>query len=101
MSKKKLKNKGKHPGGRPTKYKNIDLLKIEELARKGCTDEELAKVIGVHVATLYEYKKRFPEFDEAIKKVRASLGQGDMKRYKEAEETFRKSSIPVEASYFG
>ena len=46
-----------------------------------------------------EVKKK--HFDEALKKVKASLDTSDIKKYKEVEETFRKSSIPVEASYFG
>ena len=46
-----------------------------------------------------EVKKK--HFDEALKKVKASLDDSDIKKYKEVEETFRKSSIPVEVSYFG
>lgn len=33
----------------------------------GATDEELAEYFSIHVATLYEWKNRYPEFAEAIK----------------------------------
>ncbi len=46
-----------------------------------------------------EVKKK--HFEEAMKKVRASLSPEDMKKYKEVEETFRKSSIPIDVGFFG
>jgi len=33
-----------------------------------CTDEELAEQFHVHVATLYEWKNKYPEFSEAIRR---------------------------------
>lgn len=44
------------------------LLKIEGWARDGLTDEQIAKNIGIRAGTLYEWKNRFPEFSEALKK---------------------------------
>lgn len=44
------------------------LLKIEGWARDGLTDEQIAKNIGIHTGTLYDWKNRFPEFSEALKR---------------------------------
>lgn len=44
------------------------LLKIEGWARDGLTDEQIAENIGINVSTLYEWKNRFPEFSESLKK---------------------------------
>ncbi len=44
------------------------LLKIEGWARDGLVDEQIAQNIGIRAATLYEWKKRFPQFSEALKK---------------------------------
>lgn len=44
------------------------LLKIEAWARNGLTDEQIAHNIGITKSTLYEWKKRFSAFSEALKK---------------------------------
>lgn len=44
------------------------LLKIEGWARDGLIDEQIAQNIGIRAATLYEWKKRFPEISEALKR---------------------------------
>ena len=44
------------------------LLKIEGWARDGLTDEQIAENIGITAATLYEWKKRFSDISEALKK---------------------------------
>ena len=44
------------------------LLKIEGWARDGLTDEQIAVNIGIRAGTLYEWKNRFPEFSETLKK---------------------------------
>ena len=44
------------------------LLKIEGWARDGLVDEQIAQNIGIRAATLYEWKKRFPQFSEALKR---------------------------------
>lgn len=41
---------------------------LRGLARSGKTDEEIADEIGVAEGTLYDWKKRYPEISEAIKK---------------------------------
>ena len=44
------------------------LLKLEGWARDGLTDEQIAKNIGITATTLYEWKNRFPEISDALKK---------------------------------
>lgn len=44
------------------------LLKLESWARDGLTDEQIATNIGISVATLYNWKNRFVEIFEALKK---------------------------------
>jgi len=61
-------NKIKKKVGRPTKYDKIDLVQIEKLAGMGLTEEQIASVIDVHRDTLNEYKKKYPEFSDTIKK---------------------------------
>jgi transcriptional regulator with XRE-family HTH domain len=47
---------------------NEGLLKIEAWARNGLTDEQIAHNMGITKSTLYEWKKRFSSFSEALKK---------------------------------
>lgn len=44
------------------------LLLLEAWARDGCADVDIAKNMGISLSTLYEWKNKFPEFSEAIKK---------------------------------
>lgn len=53
--------------GRPTKYDNTIPKRAAKLAKEGARDEDLAKNFGISLATLYEWKKRYPEFKEALK----------------------------------
>lgn len=41
---------------------------LEGWARDGLTDQQIAHNIGVNTATLYEWKKRYPEISESLKK---------------------------------
>lgn len=57
-------------GGRPSKYESHvkpKLLLIEAWARDGLVDDQIANNLGIGVATLYEYKNKYPEFAEALK----------------------------------
>lgn len=59
--------------GRPSKYESDvkpRFAEIEEWLKIGATDKEVAENLGVNKATLCEYKKRFPEFNELIKTAR-------------------------------
>lgn len=44
--------------------------KVESLAARGLTMEQIASCLGIHYATLAEKRKEFVEFDEAIKRGR-------------------------------
>lgn len=61
----------KKKGGRPSKYETEwkdRLVVIEGWARDGLTDEQIAKNIGISTSTLYEWKKKYSEFSEALKR---------------------------------
>lgn len=44
------------------------LLKLEGYARDGLTDKEIAEKIGINPATLYDWKKKYDEISEALKR---------------------------------
>lgn len=44
------------------------LLKVEGWARDGLIDEQIAQNMGIRVTTLYDWKNRFPQFSEALKR---------------------------------
>mgnify|MGYP002513491086 CR=1 FL=1 len=56
--------------GRPNKY-DTDVKprfeEIEDWLQIGATDKEIAENLGINKATICEYKKRYPEFNELIK----------------------------------
>ena len=49
------------------------LLRLEGWARDGLTDEQICQKIGIHVSTLCEWKNRFPQLAESIKKGKAPV----------------------------
>lgn len=44
------------------------LTKLEGWARDGLTDEQIAKNIGIATGTIYTWKKKYREIDEALKR---------------------------------
>lgn len=46
------------------------LLRIQGWARDGLSDEQIAKNIGVSKQTFYDWKKRFIDFSDALKKTK-------------------------------
>ena len=44
------------------------LLLLQGWATNGLTDEQIAKNMGINVATIYEWKKKYPKIDEVLKK---------------------------------
>lgn len=48
--------------------KEDNLLLLEGWARDGLTDEQIAKNIGITVSTFYEWKKKYSEISESLKK---------------------------------
>lgn len=53
--------------GRKTKYTNESLEYAKKFAREGLTDEEIASRLGIGTRTLYDWKKKYPQFMQAIK----------------------------------
>ena len=49
------------------------LTMIQGFARDGMTDAQIAQKIGISTQTLYDWEKRFPEFLDALKKVKAPV----------------------------
>ena len=47
------------------------LIELEGMARDGLTDKQIAHNIGIAESTIYEWKKKFPELSEALKKGKA------------------------------
>lgn len=54
--------------GRPSKYDNQSAITAGWLARDGKTDKEIAEALGISESTLNEWKKKYPEFSESLKK---------------------------------
>lgn len=44
------------------------LLRLEAMARDGLTDAQIAHNIGIAKQTLYEWKKLYPDFSDALKR---------------------------------
>lgn len=49
------------------------LLQLEAWARDGLIDERIAENIGIGVRTLYEWKLRYPQISQALKKGKAVI----------------------------
>jgi len=50
------------------KYDKDFPLRAEDFARRGMTDNQIAKALGIHRATFYEYLKIYSDFSDAIKR---------------------------------
>lgn len=58
---------GKHPGGRPTKYRKELCEQAYKLCLLGATDARIADLWGVSERVLHYWKHRHPEFLHALK----------------------------------
>lgn len=45
-----------------------NLILLQGWARDGLTDEQIARNIGINKTTLYDWKKKFPDFSNSLKK---------------------------------
>lgn len=68
MSHELKEKKQKHPGGRPTKYDSSFCDVVIREMKKGAAIKELPFYLDVCIDTIYEWKKVYPEFSEALKK---------------------------------
>ena len=57
----------KNKGGQPTKYEEGFVQVAKELCLKGYTNKELANHFNVSEATIYNWKRKYLEFFEAVK----------------------------------
>jgi len=57
---------GKKKMGRPSGLDTVNLQEVAELSRSGKTEPEIAAALGVSVSTLYNWRKKSPEFLAAI-----------------------------------
>lgn len=51
-----------------SKYNPEQLGLVAGWARDGLTDAQIAHNLGIHIDTFYEWKKRYPDFSEILKK---------------------------------
>lgn len=55
--------------GKSEKWLDADgLILLQGWARDGLTDEQIAHNIGINTATLYDWKKKYPNISNALKK---------------------------------
>lgn len=54
------------PGGRPSKFDDVDLELVRELALQGKTDEEMSAELEVSRSTLALWKVRHQDFSDAL-----------------------------------
>lgn len=54
--------------GRPSKYDKIDLKLVTRIASLNLTDKQIAEALNISEATLNNYKEKYPEFLESLKK---------------------------------
>jgi len=59
--------------GRRTKYDNTFPARAQKLAQDGLMEDEIAKQLGVSVATFATYKNLYPEFLYALKQGKAPI----------------------------
>lgn len=57
----------RHPGGRPTAYKEEYAKQAEKLCQLGATDQEIADFFEVSVRTIYRWKADHDEFCQSLK----------------------------------
>ncbi len=62
--------------GRPSRYKSEiepHLQEIKKAVEAGATDKEIADAFGLSVSTIYEYKKKYPDFSRAFARGRVQV----------------------------
>ena len=105
---KKTETKGKHPGGRPTKYNATYHPKLAYLlARIGETDKKIAEELGITESTLNLWKQKHKEFSESLKAgkdtpddlVEAALLKKALGYEEEDTKIFQYEGEPVYAPY--
>ena len=58
----------KNNGGRPKKYDpKVTPQLAKWMCRSGLTDKQISKELGIAVATIHAWKKKYPEFSDSLK----------------------------------
>src|SRR6201992_2172237 len=60
-------------GGRPSAFKAEFVEQVRKICELGATDIEIANFFDVHVATIYRWQVKYPEFCEALKTGKSAL----------------------------
>jgi len=55
-------------GGRPPKFRKEFTNTVYQLALLGATDDQLAEAFDITVSTVYEWKKKYKGFSEALRR---------------------------------
>lgn len=64
--------------GRPPLYNAERVARICKAFSEGATNEEAAKLGGIHIDTFYEWQKSKPEFSDAVKRAKDDFAQWQM-----------------------
>lgn len=62
--------------GRKAKYDNLvapHLAEINAAVMRGCTEEQIAHTLGISIASLNNYKKKYPELAEALSRNKGAI----------------------------
>lgn len=59
--------------GRRTKYRDDFPLRVQQYAREGLSEKQIAKNLGVSHQTFNQYKHKYPEFLDALTKGKAPV----------------------------
>lgn len=62
--------------GRKSKFDEYvapHIQEVEKWVSAGATDEEVAKALGVSLTTLFSYKKKYPQFQQAFARAREKV----------------------------
>lgn len=71
MTTKKKRGRGRPPG--TCKYKRTWPKRAKEMAAEGILEKDMADAFGIGLTTFFQYKKKFPEFAQAIEDGHAEL----------------------------
>lgn len=66
----------KSKAGRKSKYEDNVAPLLDEInaaVMRGCTEEQIANTLGISIATLSNYKRKYPELQEALTKNKGAI----------------------------
>lgn len=66
------------PGGNPGRYKKAFVAQAYQLARMGCAEAEIARVLGIHPHTITAWKHKHPEFADRMQDGKDEFDSGNV-----------------------